>query len=80
MISLSDSQLAIVQHAARPLPVEKRDIFLQRVAAMLAQRQPFGDVAVGDVVRLALCALVHEVVGCLTWGRFARLAELFPSL
>jgi hypothetical protein len=61
MISLSDSQLAIVQHAARPLPVEKRDIFLQRVAAMLAQRQPFGDVA--DVVRLALCALVHEVVG-----------------
>jgi hypothetical protein len=38
MIGLTDTQLAIVMAAARVLPVEKRDIFLQRIAAMLALR------------------------------------------
>ena len=38
MIGLTDTQLAIVMGAARVLPVEKRDIFLQRIAAMLALR------------------------------------------
>jgi hypothetical protein len=38
MIDLTDTQLAIVMAAARVLPVEKRDIFLQRIAAMLALR------------------------------------------
>ena len=32
MIGLTDSQLRVVMDAARGLPVEKRDIFLQRIA------------------------------------------------
>jgi hypothetical protein len=35
MIGLTDNQLRIVMDAARMLPVEKRDLFLRRVAAML---------------------------------------------
>jgi hypothetical protein len=35
MVSLTDNQLAIVTNAARSLPVEKRDLYLQRIAAML---------------------------------------------
>jgi hypothetical protein len=38
MIGLTDTQLAIVMGAARKVPVEKRDTFLQRIAAMLALR------------------------------------------
>ena len=38
MIGLTDTQLKIVMNAARLVPVEKRDIFLQRIAAMLALR------------------------------------------
>ena len=38
MIGLTNIQLKIVMNAARLLPVEKRDIFLQRIAAMLAVR------------------------------------------
>jgi hypothetical protein len=33
MIGLTDYQLDIVAHAARVLPVEKRSVFLERVAA-----------------------------------------------
>ena len=38
MIGLTNIELKIVMNAARLLPVEKRDIFLQRIAAMLAVR------------------------------------------
>jgi hypothetical protein len=38
MIGLTVTQLKIVMNAARLLPVEKRDTFLQRIAAMLAVR------------------------------------------
>jgi hypothetical protein len=38
MIGLTDIQLKIIMTAARAIPVEKRDIFLQRIAAMLALR------------------------------------------
>ena len=38
MIGLTDTQLNIVMNAARSVPVEKRDTFLQRIAAMLALR------------------------------------------
>ena len=31
MVSLTDSQLAAIMNAARMLPVEKRDTFLQRL-------------------------------------------------
>lgn len=60
MVSLSDRQLEIVQHTARLLPVEKRDVFLQRVGAVLAQRlKDFDDGDVADAVELALCGLVQ---------------------
>ena len=36
MIGLTDIQLKIIMTAARAIPVEKRDIFLQRIAAMSA--------------------------------------------
>jgi hypothetical protein len=35
MISLSDHQLSVVMSAAACLDFEKRDVFLQRVAALL---------------------------------------------
>ena len=38
MISLSDSQLQAVTDMARLLPVEKRDVYLRRIASMLALR------------------------------------------
>ncbi|MGB8533861.1 MAG: hypothetical protein WCD64_21875 [Pseudolabrys sp.] len=43
MLGLTDYQLKIVMNAARLLPVEKRDVFLQRIAAVLAIRgaRPF---------------------------------------
>jgi hypothetical protein len=43
VISLSDDQLQIVMAAARPLAVEKRDTFLQRVAAELGRVRRPGD-------------------------------------
>ena len=48
--------------AARGLPVEKRDIFQQRIAAMLALRGygRFPDTYVADVAQLALAGLVHK--------------------
>ena len=36
MLGLTDYQLKIVMAAARSVPVEKRDTFLQRIAAILA--------------------------------------------
>ena len=35
MISLSDRQFSIVAEVAKPLPIEKRAQFLERIAAML---------------------------------------------
>ena len=56
MMGLTDSQLAAVMDAARTLPVEKRDVYLQRVAAMLTQRGRghFNDADAADVAKLAL--------------------------
>jgi len=59
MIDLTDTQLAIVMAAARVLPVEKRDIFLQRIAAMLALRGR-GRFTDTDVAQLALCGLIQS--------------------
>jgi hypothetical protein len=61
MIALTDSQLKVVMDAARTLPVEKRDVYLKRIAAMLALRGRghFGDGDVHEVTALALCGLVH---------------------
>ena len=60
MVSLSDSQLAAVLDAARTLPVERRDIFLQRCGAMLRMRGRFTDDDVADVAKLALAGLVQQ--------------------
>ena len=61
MIGLTDTQLKIVMNAARLLPVEKRDTFLQRIAAMLALRGRgrFTDTDVADVAQLALAGLIQ---------------------
>jgi hypothetical protein len=60
MVSLSDNQLKIVMVAARPLPAERRDLFLQRVGAMLRMRGRFTDSDVADVVKLATAGLAQQ--------------------
>ena len=62
MLGLTDHQLDVVMGAARTVPVEKRDTFLQRIAAMLTQRGRghFGDADVTDVAKLALTGLAHQ--------------------
>jgi hypothetical protein len=60
MLALSDGQLAIVVIAARGLPVEKRSVFLERVAARLQLRGSFTDLDFDDAVRLALRGLIQE--------------------
>ena len=47
---------------ARTLPVEKRDVYLQRIAAMLAVRGRghVGDTDVADVAQLAMAGLVQQ--------------------
>ena len=63
MIGLSDRQLAIVMEAARPLPPDKRDIFLQRVDAMLRYRRKgkrFDDDDVADCCGLARFGLMQS--------------------
>jgi hypothetical protein len=59
MVSLSDPQLKNVMDAALALAPERRDIFLQRVGAMLRMRRRFTDADVQDVARLALCGLIQ---------------------
>ena len=60
MLGLTDIQLGTVMDAARTLPVEKRDLFLQRIAAMLALRgRRVTDADVADVAALALRGLIH---------------------
>lgn len=63
MIGLTDRQLGLLMEAAKPLPPEKRGIFLQRVEAMLRYRRhgsAFDDDDVADVAGLARCGLVHQ--------------------
>jgi len=62
MLSLSSQQLHIVMQGAGTLPVEKRDLYLQRIAAMLAirGRGHFNDDDVADVAKLALTGLARQ--------------------
>ena len=60
MLALSDGQLAIVVIAARGLPVEKRSVLLERVAARLQLRGSFTDLDFDDAVRLALRGLIQK--------------------
>jgi hypothetical protein len=57
MISLSDHQLKVVMAAAAGIDPDRRDVFLQRVAAMLKLRGRFSDADVADVAKLALTGL-----------------------
>lgn len=59
MLGLTDNQLRVVMDAAKTLPVERRDTFLQRCGAMLKLRGRFTDDDVADVARLALAGLVQ---------------------
>jgi hypothetical protein len=60
MISLSDSQLDVVMTAATSIAPERRDIFLQRIGAMLKLRHRFNDDDVAEVTALALCGLAQQ--------------------
>jgi hypothetical protein len=58
-LSLSDDQLSAIMLAARTIDPERRDIFLQRIGAMLKLRGRFTDADIADVTKLALCGLIH---------------------
>ena len=62
MLGLTDNQLRTVMDIAKALPVEKRDTYLRRIAAMLQMRGrghvTDGDVA--DVAKLALTGLAQS--------------------
>ena len=61
MISLTNRQLQTVMNAARMLPVEKRDLYLQRIAAMLNMRgRRFSDDDLIEITRLAATGLAHQ--------------------
>jgi hypothetical protein len=60
MLSLSDQQLRSVMDAAARVAADRRDVFLQRVGAMLTLRGRFDDSDVIDVCMLASCGLVHR--------------------
>ena len=60
MLGLTDSQLRAIMDAARTLPIERRDIFLQRVGAMLRMRGRFTDTNVADVAQLAMAGLIQQ--------------------
>ena len=56
MLGLTDNQLTTVMGMARTLPVEKRDLYLQRIA----QRGRGHAADVTDVAKLALTGLAHQ--------------------
>jgi hypothetical protein len=60
MLALTDAQLAIVMTAAGGLPVEKRSLFLERVAARLTLDGRFTDTDLDDAVRVALHGLAQN--------------------
>jgi hypothetical protein len=62
MLGLTDNQLTTVMGMARMLPVEKRDLYLQRIAAMLMMRGRghFNDSDVAEMTKLAVAGLVQQ--------------------
>jgi hypothetical protein len=58
---LNAHQRKFVMDTARLMPVEKRDLYLRRLAAMLRLRGGhFADADVAEIVRLAGCGLIHR--------------------
>jgi hypothetical protein len=60
MLALSDDQLATVMTAASSLPVEKRSLFLERVAARLRLHRRFTDADLGAAIQAALTGLIQS--------------------
>ena len=61
MLALSDDQLATVMTAAGSVPVEKRSVFLERVAAKLRLRGPhFSDADLGAAIQAELTGLIQS--------------------
>jgi hypothetical protein len=58
-LPIATSELKTVMATTAQLPQAKRDIFLQRVAAMLRMRGRFSADDVDEISKLALCGLVH---------------------
>jgi hypothetical protein len=59
MIALTDQQLQTVLDAASRIDIEKREMFLQRVEAMLRMRGLFNDQDLKDICALALAGLAR---------------------
>ena len=76
MISLSDKQLALIVHAAALLPVEKRALLLERIAARLCLIGRFNtnDVEQGRVVRSFMTVMVSAALlaGCAHQQQYVR--------
>ena len=61
MFALSDDQLAMVMIAASGLEVEKRSVFLERVAARLRLHGPrFTDADLNAAIQAALTGLIQS--------------------
>ena len=61
MFALSDDQLALIMTAAGGLPVEKRSVLLEGVAARLQLRGPhFTDADLGAAIKAALMKLIQS--------------------
>ena len=60
MISLTDAELQLVMTAARSLPVEKRSVFLQRVASDLELHRQSQRVDVDRAITTALRGLMQQ--------------------
>ena len=61
MFALSDDGLALVMAAAGRLPVEKRGIFLERVAVRPQLRGPhFTDADLGAAIQVAVTGLIQS--------------------
>jgi hypothetical protein len=64
MLSLSDSQMRAVMAVAKTLPVEKRDLFLQRLGAMMELRgRRYADRHLQELAQLAATGLTHSMAG-----------------
>jgi hypothetical protein len=60
MLALTDDQLRVVMTAAADLPPDKRDVFLQRVAARLGLHPRFTAADLDKAIRVALQGLTHD--------------------
>jgi hypothetical protein len=60
LLSLTEAQLDRVARAAAALPVEKRDVYLQRIATALTLAGRFNDADLAAAIDHALTGLLQE--------------------